>query len=94
MSIFEPMRSPIIHSGHTQSTRTHRIEVSDAPELKPKQLAKEFAAMISKPPQGTTRIAIRVDNGELIYIMPQTGEVVTCWEHERREASPALASCG
>jgi hypothetical protein len=77
MSILEPMRSPTIQSRHTQSTRTHRIEISDAPSLNRKQLAREFAAMMSRPPQGTTRITIHVGD-ELVYVLPQIAEAVAC----------------
>jgi hypothetical protein len=91
MSNLEPMRSQSIQSRHTRSTRTHQIEISDAPELNRKQLAREFAAMTSAPPRGTARIAISVDSGELICIMPHSGKVVTCLEHEQREVSLVLA---
>jgi len=91
----EPTRSAMSQSRQTQfKSTTHRIEISSAPHLEPRQLAKEFAAMVAVPSNGVNLVIIRVDNRDLIYIMPKTGEVVRRREMARSDAPRALAGCG
>jgi hypothetical protein len=84
MSKFEPKRSAINHPRSSQSKSTsHRIEISSKPTLDAAQLAMEFAEMSSEPPRHASLIIISVDNGDLIYIVPQTAEVVTSQQTEQ-----------
>ena len=84
MNEFEPTRSVMNQSRRAQAKSTsHEIEISSAPALGPAQLAREFAAMSSAPPRGVSLLVINVDNGDLIYILPQTAEIVTSQQAER-----------
>jgi hypothetical protein len=83
MNRFEPTRFPTHHARFHRQTTSHRIDISGAPAIGPAQLANEFAALVSAPARNASRIIIQVDDCELIYILPQTGEVVTYGEAER-----------
>jgi hypothetical protein len=82
MNRFRPRRFQTPQSV-PRTSATHCIAISNAASIGPSQLAAEFASMIRAPGRNTGRVIIQVDSGELIYLMPKTGEVVLYGEAER-----------
>jgi len=84
MNEFEPTRSVMNQSRRSEAKSIpHQIRISSALVLGPAEMGREFAAMSSAPPRDASLLIINVDNGDLIYILPQTLEVVTSLQVEQ-----------